>query len=893
MVAPVSNFSANEYRAANQNWDIAIDDDGLVFVANHQGLLTYNGQHWRKYELPERTIIRSVHADGKRVYTGSYEEFGYWEKNAYGQYGYTSLTGLIPPEHELNSEEFWEIIRWGNYIVFRSFTAVYLFDGSQIEVLDPDVIITKILAYGDRLLMGAGTGEVYSYSTEDGMEPVPGTSAIGNPVADMAVLGHRIIIGTKSKGCYIYSPENGTLNYWQHPLSARLEEDELNKLCVTGKNSIAFGTIKNGVILYDFSRDKSSTVNRHLGLQNNTVLGMYMEDGDLWLALDNGIDMIDIQSEFVFFKEDSGELGTVYDLAFYNGNIYLGSNTGVYYFQNGEMVFMENSQGHVWDLEVVEGRLLCGHNSGIYDISENRFEKISNAPGGYAIRKIPDMEHTYIWCSYIGLSLLEYKAGHWEERRIDGITFPVDHIEFEDRNTVWASHPYKGFFRIRLDEEYRRALSVEDFEHPSMNGTGTRIFRIGDDITFYNEGNWYAYNPDSGTIENYVPFRDYRNRKLLFQDGSYYWFTDTRHRGVLYTDMKRDTLIVQQELRQRLTPQFEKMIKQDDSLYYFTLNDGFARFNLSRFRELRQRHNAETVGVDRVETADTLYDFTGNAGIPFKQASSLRFFVYYPRHAGQDFGYELSGPMAQRGIAQQGVLTFQNLTYGDYTLRVWPVALGPGSEAVLEYVFEIHPPWYLSVWMRGCYLLMFLLLLYAIYLWNRKLIREQQRKLVRRMYRESQAKVEMLERKNLEQEVRMKRKELMNSTLMISKKNELLLEIQNELRRINRDNVNEYRVKSLIARTGEAIHNQEDWQVFETNFNQLHEDFFKRLVNRFPKLTSKDIKLCGYLKMNLTSKEIAPLMGITTRGVEIHRYRMRKKLSLDKNQDLVKFLLNI
>src|SRR5690606_15003026 len=119
------------------------------------------------------------------------------------------------------------------------------------------------------------------------------------------------------------------------------------------------------------------------------------------------------------------------------------------------------------------------------------------------------------------------------------------------------------------------------------------------------------------------------------------------------------------------------------------------------------------------------------------------------------------------------------------------------------------------------------------------------------------------------------------------------LEIQNELRRIRKDNVNEYRVKSLIARTTEVIHNQEDWQVFETNFNELHDDFFKRLVQRYPKLTSKDMKLCGYLKMNLTSKEIAPLMGITSRGVEIHRYRLRKKLELDKDQDLVKFLLVI
>lgn len=78
---------------------------------------------------------------------------------------------------------------------------------------------------------------------------------------------------------------------------------------------------------------------------------------------------------------------------------------------------------------------------------------------------------------------------------------------------------------------------------------------------------------------------------------------------------------------------------------------------------------------------------------------------------------------------------------------------------------------------------------------------------------------------------------------------------------------------------------------FETNFNELHEDFFKDILKNYPKLTSKDLKLCSYLKMNLTSKEIAPLMGISVRGVEVHRYRLRKKMGLNKKENLTNFLI--
>jgi FixJ family two-component response regulator len=87
--------------------------------------------------------------------------------------------------------------------------------------------------------------------------------------------------------------------------------------------------------------------------------------------------------------------------------------------------------------------------------------------------------------------------------------------------------------------------------------------------------------------------------------------------------------------------------------------------------------------------------------------------------------------------------------------------------------------------------------------------------------------------------------------------------------------------------------NKHEWEAFETNLNQIHNEFIVKLSNNYPNLTSKDIKLCVYLKMNLTSKEIAPMMNISFRGVELHRYRLRKKLNLIQDENLSKFLLSI
>jgi len=85
---------------------------------------------------------------------------------------------------------------------------------------------------------------------------------------------------------------------------------------------------------------------------------------------------------------------------------------------------------------------------------------------------------------------------------------------------------------------------------------------------------------------------------------------------------------------------------------------------------------------------------------------------------------------------------------------------------------------------------------------------------------------------------------------------------------------------------------EDDWEKFSYHFDQVHSNFIKRLKQGYPNLTPKDQKLCAYLRMNLTSKEIAPLLNISVRGVEISRYRLRKKLSLNKEENLSEFMMS-
>lgn len=127
-------------------------------------------------------------------------------------------------------------------------------------------------------------------------------------------------------------------------------------------------------------------------------------------------------------------------------------------------------------------------------------------------------------------------------------------------------------------------------------------------------------------------------------------------------------------------------------------------------------------------------------------------------------------------------------------------------------------------------------------------------------------------------------------------KNEVLSysvgELKKALKKI-KDPIALVQVRELMKKVDAEFNSEQDWEQFEMHFDQVHEDFLKRLRVEYPQLTPKDLRICAYLRMNLSTKEIAPLMNISVRGVEISRYRLRKKFDLSREENLIDFILRV
>lgn len=266
--------------------------------------------------------------------------------------------------------------------------------------------------------------------------------------------------------------------------------------------------------------------------------------------------------------------------------------------------------------------------------------------------------------------------------------------------------------------------------------------------------------------------------------------------------------------------------------------------------------------------------------------------------------------------------TPQKQTHKDYTklgrgiyifhVRAKNTVDGTISECQIE--IEILPAWYESWIAIICY---FILGIVALLLLIKLLLIRAQRQLRRerqeneRRIKEQQTMFEVekekrerelvtLRNSQLEQELQHKAMEMADSTMHLINKNDILKAIDEQMEQLAECVRQDESKVSVTKKISEIRHNikrnQSDddmWDKLSQNFNLVHNQFIDKLVARFPILKNSDVKLCVYLKMGLSNKEIASLMNTEVRSVETARYRLRKKLNMNTGDNMFEFLQKI
>jgi DNA-binding CsgD family transcriptional regulator len=269
----------------------------------------------------------------------------------------------------------------------------------------------------------------------------------------------------------------------------------------------------------------------------------------------------------------------------------------------------------------------------------------------------------------------------------------------------------------------------------------------------------------------------------------------------------------------------------------------------------------------------------------------------YKKFVKPEYQYQLLGMYPEwTAWSEEASASFENLPFGDYTFNVRARVGDTTASNVATYAFRINRPWYLSRLIIVSYIVVALIGILLVHRSYRRYYHGKQDQLMEQNAQELelmrlQSEKEIIKLKNdqLREDFRNKSNELAASTMSIIKKNELLSRVKDQLLAADSG----AHAREIVAIINRNLNQDDDWELFQEAFNNADREFLGKLKIAHPNLTPNDIRLCSYLRLNLSSKEIAQLLHISPRSVEIKRYRLRKKMDLNHDENLVNYILQL
>lgn len=911
---PIKNFSPSDYKARNQNWAIAQSESGEMYIANNEGLLQYNGLRWTLFPSPNRSELRSVYLVDERIYTGCYREFGYWEEDQDGGLEYQSLSRSIQGDLQ-EDEVFWNISNYGEYIIFQSLKRIYFFNTQSKAIHHQDIAAdrARLFKVKDRILF-----QVKDQGMMELVEGEPKPWASGEGISDKIIVhvasGEEGFLMVNEDAEFFQQTAEG-LQAWQPADVEALKGIKVYSALRTRAGDWVLGTINKGTLILDKNGSLMQQIDRSRGLLNNTVLNLYEDQqGILWLGLDNGISLLFQNSAFREYRDELGQLGVIYGAVRLKGELVLGTNQGLYRYQpeqENEFERVPGSEGQVWFLRKEGDEILGGHNNGTFRYADGVFEWIYEGAGVFNILPVPGRPELLMQGTYQGLSLLERGNNGWKYlRELQGFSTSTRFFTWTSATKLWVNHEYKGLFELQLDKGLTSARLLKQYP---PGGRSSSLVNFRDRVLYAHNNGIQVWNETTGIWEGdqeltqlYQAENDRLDGILIPEnEGGRLW--GIGRKGLFYASQQKidgrlqsRQIDLSAEVRQTLgTAGFECIAAIDDDVYLLGRNEGFLLIDLNVLREnvhelslLSIRQDVFPQGSRLLKITEGGLDLAANPGELQIELGVDRIPVFQEVY----YQYRIPGQTEEWSPwSTNPVVRLSGLPVGNYKVEFRSRINTSLNTTTRSLAISVSPPWYGRWWAVILYILFFLLLLWGIHHLYKSYYDKEREKMQRRVeeqrereQREAQQKITEIEYEKLQQEMESKNRELAVSTMSMIKKNEFLNEIKKQLQVTD---LNE--VKPIIRKINKSLTNEDDWKFFENAFNQADQHFLKKIKSLHPDLTSNDLRICAYLRLNLSSKEIAPLLNISVKSVEVKRYRLRKKLKLEGKDNLIDYILGI
>ena len=942
----IINYNSTDYKGGTQTWDIKQDKNGIMYFANNEGLVSFNGSHWKTYRLPHKTIARSVYIDKEnKIYVGGQGEFGYYMPDANGMLQYISLDTLIPRSQN-QFADIWDIEAFGESVFFRATDRIFELKNNSIQVFNSSTEWRYIKQVGNKLIAQDKHEGLLQFQN-NGWYPLGNSNILKNILVSgiIELSKDSLLISTLKNGLFLL--HNDTITPKKTAADKELTTNLAYAITDINKTEFVTGTTSDGCIIMNYEGQIVQKIARAEGLQNNNVLCLFLDNNkNLWVGLNNGISFIAYNSAIKYIRPNKINDVSGYSTIIFKNKLYIATSDGTHAvlledqnkdlsFSKGNFTQIKNTGGQVWRLNEVNQQLLMGYTDGAFVIHDDEaFPVTDGGTGVWLFEPTASIfpSKTIIAGTYLGLQMFGFANNKFIDiGKIEGVNESFRFLAIDNNNDIWTSHPYRGVYKVKLSSD-TKACTVQLFTGKDglPSALGNYVFKVKNRVVFATEKGVFEYND---ATKKFVPspfltpiFGTMEIRYLKEDDNGNIWFCTGKQMGVVSFDQASKvnafTITYFPELTGQILTGSENIYPFNKKNIFIGSEKGIIHLNYEKYTATQSKLTVLLSMVKAIGKIDSVI-FGGN----FKYAADTSLYMQDKKSILQlgnsfnSFHFEYSSPAygLQNNIEYSYQLLgydekwapwssktekdYTNLPHGSYTFKV-KAHDNLGNESVaVAYTFIVMPAWYNTLWAYFVYLLLFFITLFLLMKWQTKKMHKQQiifdeeQKRIKYIYQleleKNEKEIIKLQNENLANEVLFKNKELANATMHLVERGDALSKVKDELQKLYKNNANNNDVKKAIQLLNDVEKNNDNWDQFASHFDKVKNDFLKKIKEMYPALSNTDLKVCAYLQLNLSSKEIAQLMNISVRGVEVSRYRLRKKLQINTEQTLNDFLNGI
>lgn len=924
---PIQNFTPTEYQAGIQNIDFAQNRNLTLFVANNLGILSFNGTTWQTHDFKTGKKKRSLAFDAQanRLYVGSQGEFGYFT----GDWDYVSLVDKIP-EGARTFDEVWDVFLLDDAVYFCTFRGIYVYDGEYISVIERAGGLERSFMVAGKLFTQSQEGELFEVEHHKLRQPLPQQRS-QEAIAGIVPQGQGYVLFYNSGHIEFTTPFGVSPIYPN--LARTLAGTYVNHVRSLSDTRLVIATQTAGLFLFDPQTGKIDRISTQEGLASNACLRTFQDfSGNLWVGMQNGIALIDINSPMRLINQDLRIQGSGYEAYDAPEGTYYTTSNGIYFLAKNasRAVFLIGTEGPAYSMQRIAGALYAGHHRGLFLLQEGRARQLASTDGLWNLLPLQSHPGYVIGGTYSGLFLFRINERFELEPRqkIDGFAASTRFFEEDDNGNLWASQYYQGLYRLTLSNDLTAVQVTDVSQAPDWPAKEQIILsRVGEALYVACQSGLYQLDPQNNKLQQaggfteeigdqpvYLFAQDAQNNIHVVAENKVGFFKQVSAGNYLFVPSSL------YQLRYHLNNDLLNISTHSGPGVLFSANQGFIRYNPTQEAPIRENRPLVIKEVFSVTQGKALYhrpSFSGQPDplLPLRispRARVLTFAVesfHFTGMNNQQFRYYLQGFDEGFGAwTTANTKEYTNLREGKYTFRAQARNyLGVVTDSQVLH-FTVNPPFYRSFWAKALYIVVALGLFFWVFRYQKvrytqkadKLEADRQLELAQKQQRlnemEQQRELDrrQLEEEKMQSELQHLNKLLAASTMNLVVKNEFIESIKEELNEVKQKGSNRETKKALekvVKEIDVTLRLEQDWEQFQYHFEKVHGNFLTRLRADYPDLSPNEQKLCTFLRLNLSTKEIANLLSISPRGVEVARYRLRKKLNLERGDNLSKFIL--